>query len=101
MERICWEYATSPFLLVCKYGWHQLEAYTQAAGSSIPGVWSRRAIQHSWCQPATSFTTLAYYRSLSEVFSKRGIAAAERLDAVVLQMHEGAGSSQRVGLGLD
>ena len=45
--------------------------------------------------------TLAYYHSLSEVFSKRGIAAAERLDAVVLQMHEGAGSSQRVGLGLN
>jgi (p)ppGpp synthase/HD superfamily hydrolase len=45
--------------------------------------------------------TLAYYHSLSEVFSKRGIAAAERLDAVVLQMHEGAGSAQRVGLGLN
>lgn len=43
--------------------------------------------------------TLAYYHSLSEVFSKRGTAAAGRLDAVVAQMHEGAGSSKRVGLG--
>ena len=43
--------------------------------------------------------TLAYYHSLSEVFSRRGTTAAGQLNIVVGQMHEGAGASKRLGLG--
>jgi (p)ppGpp synthase/HD superfamily hydrolase len=45
--------------------------------------------------------TLAYYHSLSEVFTKRGCPVAARLDAVVVGMHVRAGAGERRGLGMN
>lgn len=43
--------------------------------------------------------TLAYYHSLSEVFTQRGSPVAAQLDAVVGRMHAQAGVGERRGLG--
>ena len=45
--------------------------------------------------------TLAYYHSLSEVFTKRGCAVASPLDAAVVRMHVHAGAGERRGLGMN